>query len=453
MTIDKVRRILREYQSKGASLIKNNDSTALFWEMRIGKTLTTIRSFKNTASMYPVLISAPYSPLNSWYDELISEGFNNDDILFLKGTGEEKYQQFKKDKPVYLVNKESFRQVHLHKKKLGTIVLDESTFIKGVNSDISEYYVKKFIDVPKKIILTGTPAPENEIDYYMQIKFLDNNAFPFNNWYEFRTNWFIEGHKHWFSLSENGKKELGNILAKYCSFLTRKDLGIPDSRIYQKRYIPLEGRFLDIYNKAEKAFILENMKGGIIDVTDYDIVKYSWLRKICNGILDGELKNNQKINELISLIKNELNNKSIVVWCSFNDDIKFISNRLSKEKITFGIVNGSVPMHKRKIVADAFKRGTIQIFLANPESWQYGTDLSTSDVMIYYSSPVKGVTRRQADSRCDNIMINNNTLIIDLIRENSCEEDIYKAHSKKENREATMRTLTQGIIQRQVKVK
>ena len=170
-----MRRALRPHQKKyGYNYCLENCACALFWEMRLGKSLVPIRieKIRKTKS---VLIVAPYSALLSWEKEIILENETfvcldmqvNDIKLKTKykpGRLTILKQTFHKVKYV-MISKECHRFVpEIKEFSWDTIILDEAHFIRNLN-DTSEYYLKNFKNIGYKYVLTGTPAPERELDY------------------------------------------------------------------------------------------------------------------------------------------------------------------------------------------------------------------------------------------------------------------------------------------------
>jgi hypothetical protein len=69
--------------------------------------------------------------------------------------------------------------------------------------------------------------------------------------------------------------------------------------------------------------------------------------------------------------------------------------------------------------------------------------------MIYYSTPESGETRQQSEDRTIDVSLSTGCLIIDLIVEDSLEEDILLSLRKKESNQSMMRRIVQRIQKEQ----
>ena len=168
--VNLVRRPLRLYQRVMLQYCLSVQNPALFVQMRLGKTLVTIRSIRIRQGR-KILIVAPYSALYSWSIELELEQEQN--TIELYGSRNERLQvlddQYATGK-WFLLNKEGHRILpEIADFSFDIVVIDESTFIKAPystrkGSQVTRFYCQNFRDAMHRYILTGTPAPESELD-------------------------------------------------------------------------------------------------------------------------------------------------------------------------------------------------------------------------------------------------------------------------------------------------
>jgi len=257
---------------------------ALFVQMRLGKTIVTIRSLK-LRSCERVLVVAPYSALYSWADELELENISNVHQVF--GKREERLECIETVDPgFYLLNKEGHRVVpEVADIKWDAVVLDELYFIHAPKSGASEFYIQNFRDAEYRYILTGTPAPETELNYYNQLKFLSHRYWKEANYWQFRHNNFAMI-QYEAVIKPKGSKYVMNNLARRCYYLYRADVNLGGKKIYEKRLVNLTDKVRAIYRRVEKEFILEYLDES--QETIYATTKYIWLRRLCGGFADQE---------------------------------------------------------------------------------------------------------------------------------------------------------------------
>jgi hypothetical protein len=99
------------HQREAVRYARGQDHPALFMEMRLGKTLPTIRRLLMYAPLRPstsarFLIIAPNSALGSWERELASEG--ETDVVFLQGTRAERLELLGSGARWNMINKEGW---------------------------------------------------------------------------------------------------------------------------------------------------------------------------------------------------------------------------------------------------------------------------------------------------------------------------------------------------------
>lgn len=450
---------LRSYQKAALRYANSQAHPALFMEMRLGKTLVTIRSIK-CGGFSRILIVGPYSVFGSWLDELESERESKNGLVVLDSSGPIRSQLLKESwdsgNKWFLLSKEGHLVVpEICKFPWDCVVLDESTFIKappGVSGrtkrfNVSKYYTEKFRDVSKRYILTGTPAPESPLNYYMQLRFLDESILKVDSYWKFRHTYFKRvGHK--WVLSKKGSAMLTRKLAENCFFLKRSEVNLGGEKIYEVRKVKMCPQANRTYKTLEDEFILE-VDSVEVDATIYKTTQYIWLRRLCGGMPDTDgFRFNHKVKEIYSLLTSELQDQQVVIWCKFVDEIKALSKFLIKKKYRIGIIHGDVPQIERRAIQKKFQKGELDLIVGQPECYKYGTNLSASDTVIYFSTPDGSETRQQSEDRVIDTTSQNASLIIDLVVEDSLEEDIIESLKLKESNEERIRRIAQGIQRR-----
>jgi len=444
-----MRRPLRDYQKRMLRYTLKERNPALFVQMRLGKTIVAIRSLRIRGSR-KILVIAPYSALYGWSLELIEEGQERNGIVELYGTRNERLNDLQEQYGScrwFLLNREGHRVIpEIADYHFDAVVLDESTFIKAPYSktkgcSASRFFCENFRDADHRYVLTGTPAPESELDYFCQLRFLEWSLWKENNYWEFR-------HKHFGIInytpyiSPSGSQYLMSTLAKHCFFLTRSDVKLGGRKIYEKRMVILPPKVRKIYEKVEKEFVLEYL--GMEQETIYATTKYIWLRRLCGGFADNQLVSYAKIKELEALLAGELKNEQVVILAKHVNEVKLLTKYFSK-KYSVGTVHGGVDKRKRPEIYRSFQAGDLDLLIAQPETVKHGVNLSASDTVVFYTSPDGGETREQAEDRVVNTSTNDASLIIDLVCQDTVEEDVMKNLVRKEGRQDMMRKMVQRL--------
>jgi SNF2 family DNA or RNA helicase len=404
-------------------------------DMRLGKSLCAIR-FTKLWDCKHILIVAPYSAIYGWEDELKSENINFRDIGILTGEMSSK----EKDRvlntmlvPKWLiVNKEIHRTFpNIFRYEFDCIILDESSFIANPSTDVTKFYLKSEWQRAKhRIILSGTPATENPLQYYCQIKFLDHALLKEKNYWDFRMKWFKPDGFKW-KITEEGKKYLASVLHKCTYSLSRKDVHLGGIKIYEQRYCELGKEVRAKYNEVVKSFSYDEQHKTI-----YATQKFLWLREFASGFVDKKIVDKCKIDMLVNLCSNELKEQQVVIWCNFLCELDLVW--ASFHTGTVEKINGSVNPSQRAEIVRKFQEGKIQYLCIQPETMKFGSKLTAADCMVYFSSPLSGLTRQQTEDRTIDVDKKDSILIIDLITKDTVDEDIYLSLIKKESQAQMM---------------
>jgi SNF2 family DNA or RNA helicase len=455
------RRPLRTYQRKLFGQCLKMKHPALFVEMRLGKTLITVRRIKSDASgAGRILIVGPYSCLYSWERELLLEGFTNKDIVYVTGPRSQRLDTLNDSRAVwFLANVEARLSVpELCEYAWEEVVLDESTFVKappqqkwsktfGARSNTSKYYTDNFRNVRRRWALTGTPAPESELDYYMQLRWLSHEILPFANYHAFKNEMFATVFQHDWVLTERGRLYLSRKLAEHCAFLKRKDVDLCGRKIYTKRLVQLDNRTRKMYNTMVREQIME-IDGRVLDVADYSIESYTWARQLLGGFVQGEFVHRVKVDELTAIVCEQLAHEQIVIWCDFTAENIFLVDYLTKKGVPSASITGDVDGADRPDILRAFERGDYRVLVCQPKCMSHGTDMSAADTMIFYSTPLGLERRLQCEDRCYNVSADGSSHIIDIVCENTIEEAIHTSLIRKESKAEMMRRIVMSLQRR-----
>jgi len=445
---------LRWYQKEMISYGLNTIHLAYFVDMRLGKTKPVIRMTRYWIGIASVLIVAPYSAFMGWRDELKKEGQPPAIELSKKTQArrDDLFNYWGKNK-YFMISKEGFLWLpEIKDMSWDVVILDESTFIKNYNTQVTKFFVKNFREVKHRVIMTGLPNPESELDFHSQLEFLDPNIIPMKHW-NFRTKYFLDC-DHELILSKKGRKYLSQRLAQYCYFLTRKEAGIGSEKIYETRLIQCPNKVLKVYNTLKTEFIYELDEE--FRVTKYATVKFNWMRKLLGGMFDGKRIWDGKCAEIKYLINNDLKGQPLIIWCQYIEEILFLQdyfneyflkkykkNAYKRKKIA--VIYGEIKKVEREKIIIKFQKGLLDWIFAQPTTLRYATDFSRAPTMIYYSMPGRE-TRRQTEDRFISAEMTEPKLLIDLIVENTVEEGLYTSFKLKEQHGKVMYKIIKNIM-------
>lgn len=426
------------HQRRGLTWAESRSKIAVFWEMRLGKTLLAIRWVKNR-NAFPSLVVCPSDIIETWQEELAKERQEFSTCLGYRSV------------PVgvgwHLTSYESLRRnEYLQNFPWESVLLDESTVIKNPKSQITKVCLQSFENVPNKAILTGSPAPESHLEYFPQIQFLNGELLGFSNFWNFRASLFRAGFNGWKWYPHSGTiPKIVSAVNELANTLTRKQAGLDNREVKEIRRIEMPTSLRSVYRHAEKQFVLGDEK------TMWASVAYTWLVRLAGGCHES-CPCDYKITALMNLLKSDFKNEQVVIWCSFNSEIDRVSEMLIKHKISHGVIRGDVSNSDRTLVNGSFQRGKLQILVCQPKCAQFGRDFSAASTSIYFSMPWDLKSYLQSRSRIAHPSKKDTLLTIHLVGRDTVDEDIVKSLMVKHDSEHSFRMLLRnGFLDRMLR--
>jgi SNF2 family DNA or RNA helicase len=431
---------LRKIQKQGFLYCQDVEHPALFIDMRGGKTILSMFDVMFSETL-PCLICVPLTTIFGWEQDLQKLGVPKSEYTVIIGTKDNKLSLINADlmgKSFILTNKEFFLSVPelAFMIDFKAVILDESTCIKNPSAKITKFYIENFRSVDRRYILTGTPAPKNELNYFGQLQFLDPTILKCKNYNEFKFTKFYSPFQGCYKLKPDLKAQFYKILDKRCFFRSIKEIraveGLEDLKTERiVRSFPLNPKIKKTYDKLKDLFLM-TLDDKILFGIEYVLQQMMYLRKLCSGFatIDLETKETKFVDDskyllLEDLLKNELSKHKIIIICNFYDEIYKIEKVLQHLKKKFRIITGKTKNELRGTYIHEFQTTDLQIMLANKDCLKYGVTLSKADITIEFST-MFGEARDQAEMRGTDIYINDSRCILHLIAEKTIEEFFYK---------------------------
>ena len=173
------------YQSRAIDFVMKHTHCALFLDMGLGKTVSTLtaldRLMFEEAAVERVLVIAPKSvALNTWSGEMHKwDHLNHLKLAIVMGTLKQRTAALDVEADIYVINRDNvvwLVEFFLNAGKVwpfDTVVIDESSSFKNYASKRFKALWKMRPQIRRIIELTGTPAPNGLIDLWSQVKLLD----------------------------------------------------------------------------------------------------------------------------------------------------------------------------------------------------------------------------------------------------------------------------------------
>lgn len=385
----------------------------LNWEMGTGKSMAVLAAIDGerlSGRRLKTLIVAPKSVLRSaWLRD--AQNFPALKVVLVSGQNKKirREQIYTPNADILVTNFEIFK---IHKNDFASaycgiwrLVIDESSKIKacramGRVSEIAKTAIE-FSDRTQSVwLLSGTPAPNSEVEWYNQLRCLDmglsgRDSFGFaHTWCypnkrtirvgkatkDIITGWNMRPDMR-EKFAEMLKKRVWTIRASECIDLPEETeiihevvMNAAEANAYvaamNQLVIDLGGGEVSSINPISKTMKLRQITGGGVRVDGHAY-------KISKGL-------GSKMATLLELIE-EIGGKA-VVWAEFTHEIEEIRAQLEKKNIKVGVINGWASANERAEIIDNFQNtDLVQVVVAHAAAAGHGVTLTAARHNIFYS--------------------------------------------------------------------
>lgn len=244
-----------------------------------------------------------------------------------------------------------------------------------------------------------------------------------------------EGRRLWRNLDK-----LNALIEPHCYRVTRAEcLDLPE-KIYQTHYFSLSADQRARYELLQHRLRFE-LEGETLSFQR--IAAVTKLQQVTSGFImvEGEPREfaeepNPRLEAFIDAIEDiEL---PCIVWTKFHAEMDALAAAL--HKLDFSVVryDGRTNAADREAAVDRFQNGDAQFFLGEPSSGGVGLTLTAARTVIYYSNSYNMEHRAQSEDRAHRIGTKTNVVYIDLVAEDTIDEQITRALQDKADVAATV---------------
>jgi len=399
----------KKHQEIAFNFALNRHFVALFLDMGLGKTVTTLTLIKHLLYSFeinkPLIIAPKFVTEQTWPEELDKwahlEGLTYSVIM---GNPEKRLRALRAPADMYIISWDNIDWlVSLKKFKhlwpFDMMVLDESTKVKSRDSARFKAVQRVRPRLKRLIELSGTPASNGLMDIWSQMKLLDHGEALFAFIEKFRATYFSAR-----GLSHGGK--VYDILPGVDEIIFDKikhqvlSMKAVDWLTLPKRQDIIRMVELDDYTefkkfKAEK--ILELPEGEITALNASAL--YNKLLQYANGaVYDNELRRewhevHTKTLDVLEEMLDALQGKPVIIFYQFQADVDRIKKRIPK----------AVKMDNAKYV-DRWNKGEFPVLLLHGAGASHGLNMQygghyiihygVGDNMEWYWQGVKRLDRQ-----------------------------------------------------------
>lgn len=397
---------LMRHQQLGREIAKYQDRYAFFYDTRTGKTPLSL------AIMYDDIVANPshkwlvVCPLilieNAWIPDAAEFIPEIKIVSCHASTPAKRIERINSDANIYVTNTESFVKYreHFDKLHLTGCIIDESSDMKSPKSKVSKELVDFAQTLKRFYLLSGTPAPNGEQEYYMQLKAIDYYGIQ-QSYTQFKEHYFVNmSYNPQFeklALRPDKKDELFSLIRQYALYVDKEDVLTTPGRTFHEVEFEMPPELKKHYNKLKNELYIE-LGDGLQITAPSTAAKLNKLNQVTSGfVIDTQaVKENKFYNEdrtelynlsgyrfakLIDLL-GEIGDEQVLIWANYKAEFKIIREALGD---TCRCVYGETSITEKNEAIRLFKEGKIQYLIANPASADKGLTLTNAHISIYFS--------------------------------------------------------------------
>lgn len=437
---------LHAYQREAVDFIKDRPSSALWLDMGLGKTVSTLTAISDllaSGEAKRVLVIAPLRvALSTWPNEVkLWSHLADMKLNVLAGLpADARRRAAGWPEPVSVINRELVPWLVEHfgqKWPYDTVVIDEASAFKSTQAKRWRALRSVLPKIKRMIELTATPASNSLIDIWPQIYLLDRGERLGKT-----KGMFLEkycrsvGNPQWnqWEVKPDRKDALYRAIADVVCRMKADDyLDVPD-RIDSVIDITLPAKINGQYLTLQKEFILNLEQGEVTAVNA--AVQANKLLQLCNGAMyldDGgyEVVHDDKLDALAEIA--EQTDEPILVAYQFKSDLERLKKKFPK----------AVALGKDPATIDQWNDGRIPMLLAHPASAGHGLNLQRGGrTIVWFGLPWSLELYAQFNGRLHRQGQDKPVLVYHLLASGTVDEAVHATLSKKD---ATQNDLMESV--------
>ena len=397
---------LMRHQQLGREIARYQDRYAFFYDTRTGKTPLSLSIMYDDIVANPThkwLVVCPLILIeNAWIPDA-AEFIPEIKVVSCHATTPAKrLERIHSEANIYVTNTESFVKYreHFDKLHLAGCIIDESSDMKSPRSKVSKELVDFAQTVRRFYILSGTPAPNGEQEYYMQLRAVDYYGIQ-QSYSQFKEHYFVNmsynPQYEKLALRPDKKDELFSLIRKYALYVDKEDVLTTPGRTFHEVEFEMPAELKKHYNKLKNELYMD-VGDGLRITAPSAAAKLNKLNQVTSGfIIDTQaVKENKFYNEdktelyqlsgyrfakLIDLL-GQIGDEQVLIWANYKAEFKIIQRALGD---SCRCVYGETTLTEKNEAIKLFKEGNIQYLIANPASADKGLTLTNAHVSIYFS--------------------------------------------------------------------
>jgi SNF2 family DNA or RNA helicase len=425
------RKQMRPYQVRAERFLTGNWCAALFLDMGLGKTVSTLTALLNlftSREIVRVVIVAPLRPAEGVWRQEAAKWAHLRGLTFSLLTGSEKQRLKGMDSSaqIHIINPENLvwfiNVLRSRETRDGwpydALVIDESSMFKTPKAKrfmSIRHQVKKF---KRRVLLTGTPAPKGLLDLWSQVFILDEGERLGQQVGRYRSQYFSpSGYMGYGYVPDPGAEEkIMRLISPLVLTMRAEDyLELPPT-LKQNVWVDLPPKARELYIKIEKEMFLQLETGSTEAVSAAAVSAKCW--QLANGAIyvdtptgvrTWEAVHDAKLHALDEVLEGTGGNKLVAYY--FKPDLARLQKAYPKAPCVTGLKGAAFEQLQKE-----WNEGKHPVMFIHPQSGGHGLNLQFGGNTIVFFSMLYGHewyrqvcervgAARQVGGRFDHVMV------------------------------------------------
>lgn len=396
---------LRKHQQLGREIAAIRDRFCFFFDTRTGKTPLSLSIMLDDLRVHPNhkwLVICPLILIeNAWIEDARKFVPDLKVVNCHATTKAKRLKAIQSNAQIYVTNTESFAtyKEYFDQIKFEGCFVDESSDMKSHKSKQSQAIVEFAHTVKRFYLLSGSPAPNGEWEYYMQLKAIDFYCVP-PSWTQFKEHYFVDvsfSQYEQLQMRPDRKEEFMTLLHSYAMYVDKEDVLTLPGREFLEVELEMPEELKQHYRTLKNELYIEVAEDKQLTAPS-SAAKLNKLNQVTSGfVIDTRaIKENKFYGEnqqewymldeyrfkALQDLLTMCGDSQVLIWANYRKEFEIISDMLGSKCAT---IYGATSLPDKNRAIQAFKRGDIQYLIANPASADKGLTLTNCHLCIYFS--------------------------------------------------------------------
>lgn len=422
---------LFDYQQKGVDLWLKNPAMLNLSDPGTGKTRTSLEGILQRGSGGRTLVLAPLSILKpAWGDDIKKW---TPSLSFNIAYADNRKKAFETYSDIVITNHDAVKWIAENPKMIegfDTLIVDEFTAYKNPTSQRSKAMMLLSKRFKYKYLLSGTPNPKSVLDLWTPSYIADGGERLGQLFHKFRAEVCMAlpipgappGAMKW----KDRKNAQDMVMAMLDDIIYRVPLsGLPENVEYTM-YVDLPKPLLRQYRELQKESQLAFENGESINAVHAGARLKKMLQLLTGAVYDGtgnaKLVHTMRYELVMGLVDERPQSVVAFNWKHERDHLVELAKKMD---ISYGVIDGDVPVKEREKLVEQFQAGEIRVIFAHPQSAGHGLTLTAGYATIWCSPTYNAEHYQQFNRRIFRTGQTKRTETIRIAARETCEEEVY----------------------------